>query len=105
MAERETWMRNGKRGRYTLEFKQEAVRVAESSPSLAEAAPRWGGRADLVELGQGASRGEVERGQGYGGRHGEADGDQSFAGRTGAGDHGARNKGAFHFWPFPYSLR
>ena len=31
-------MRNGKRGRYTLEFKQEAVRVAESSPTVAEAA-------------------------------------------------------------------
>jgi transposase len=35
-------MRNGKRGRYTLEFKQEAVRVAESSPSLAEAARSLG---------------------------------------------------------------
>ena len=35
-------MRNGKRGRYTLEFKQEAVRVAESSPSLAEAARTLG---------------------------------------------------------------
>jgi transposase len=35
-------MRNGKRSRYTLEFKQEAVRVAESSPTLAEAARTLG---------------------------------------------------------------
>jgi transposase len=35
-------MRQGRRGRYTLEFKQEAVRVAESSPTLAEAARSLG---------------------------------------------------------------
>jgi transposase len=35
-------MRNGKRGRYTLEFKQEAVRMAESSATLAEAARALG---------------------------------------------------------------
>ncbi len=29
-------MRNGKRGRYTLEFKQEAVRLVESCQSIAE---------------------------------------------------------------------
>ena len=29
-------MRNGKRGRYTLEFKQEAVRLVESGQSIAE---------------------------------------------------------------------
>jgi len=31
-------MKNGKRGRYTLEFKQEAVRPVESGQSIAEAA-------------------------------------------------------------------
>src|SRR6266702_1984248 len=31
-------MRNGKRGRYTLEFKQEAVRLVESGRSIAAAA-------------------------------------------------------------------
>jgi len=35
-------MRNGKRGRYRLEFKQEAVRVVESGQSLAEAARSLG---------------------------------------------------------------
>ena len=31
-------MRNGKRGRYTLEFKQEAVRLVESGQSVASVA-------------------------------------------------------------------
>lgn len=31
-------MRNGKRGRYTLEFKQEAVRLVESGQSIASVA-------------------------------------------------------------------
>jgi len=35
-------MRNGKRGRYTLEFKQEAVRFVESGQSIAEAARSLG---------------------------------------------------------------
>ena len=35
-------MRNGKRGRYTLEFKQEAVRLVESGQSIAEAARSLG---------------------------------------------------------------
>ena len=35
-------MRNGKRGRYTLEFKQEAVRLVESGQSVAEAARSLG---------------------------------------------------------------
>ena len=35
-------MRNGKRGRYTLEFKQEAVRLVESGQSLAAAARSLG---------------------------------------------------------------
>src|ERR1039458_6404474 len=36
--ETETKMRNGKRGRNTLEFKQEAVRLVESGQTLAAAA-------------------------------------------------------------------
>ena len=35
-------MRNGKRGRYTLEFKQEAVRLVESGQTLAAAARSLG---------------------------------------------------------------
>ena len=35
-------MRNGKRGRYTLEFKQEAVRLVQSGQSIAEAARSLG---------------------------------------------------------------
>ena len=35
-------MRNGKRGRYTLEFKLEAVRLVESGQSIAEAARNLG---------------------------------------------------------------
>ncbi len=35
-------MRNGKRGRFTLEFKLEAVRLVESGQSIAEAARSLG---------------------------------------------------------------
>ena len=35
-------MRNGKRGRYTLEFKLEGVRLVESGQSIAEAARNLG---------------------------------------------------------------
>ena len=35
-------MRNGKRGRYTLEFKQEAVRLVESGQTVASAARSLG---------------------------------------------------------------
>jgi transposase len=35
-------MRNGKRGRYTLEFKLEAVRLVESGQNIAEAARSLG---------------------------------------------------------------
>jgi transposase-like protein len=35
-------MRNGKRGRYTLEFKQEAARLVESGQSIAEASRSLG---------------------------------------------------------------
>lgn len=39
-------MRNGRRGRYTLEFKQDAVRLVESGQSVASAAGSLG----VVEL-------------------------------------------------------
>jgi transposase len=42
IADGETSMRNGKRGRYTLEFKQEAVRLVDSGQSVAEAARSLG---------------------------------------------------------------
>lgn len=49
-------MGNGMRGRYTLEFKQEAVRLVESGQSIAEAARSLGIMdADTAELGEGAS--------------------------------------------------
>ena len=35
-------MRNGKRGRYTLEFKLEAIRLVESGQSIAEASRSLG---------------------------------------------------------------
>ena len=41
-SERDTKMRNGKRGRYTLEFKQEAVRLVESGQGIAAAARSLG---------------------------------------------------------------
>src|SRR6516162_5303085 len=37
-----TWMRNGKRGRYTLEIKLEGVRLVEAGQSIAEAASSLG---------------------------------------------------------------
>lgn len=47
-------MRSATRGRYTQEFKVEAVRLVESRQSMADAStqPR-GWAADVVELGQG----------------------------------------------------
>jgi transposase len=41
-SERDTKIRNGKRGRYTLEFKQEAVRLVESGQGIAAAARNLG---------------------------------------------------------------
>ena len=87
-------MRNGKRGGYRLEFKQEAVRVVESGQSLAEAARSSGsGGTDAVELGEGASGRAAERGRRQGRGDRGADGDQSSAGRAGAGEDGARHPG------------
>jgi hypothetical protein len=67
-------MRNGKRGRYALEFKQEAVRLVESGQSVASAAGNLrSGGADLVQLGEGTScrnvagGGRQECGTGIGG--------------------------------------
>jgi transposase len=34
-------MRNGKRGRYTLEFKQEGVRLVESGQTVAQRHGAW----------------------------------------------------------------
>ncbi len=49
-------MTKSKRGRYTLEFKQEAVRLVESGQEQGGGSTQPGsGRADLGQLGQGAS--------------------------------------------------
>jgi transposase len=77
-------MRNGKRGGYTLEFKLETVRLVESGQSIAERSAQHGCcRADVIELGQGASRGQAEGGHRQDRGHGGADGDQSLASRIG----------------------
>ena len=87
-------MRNGKRGRYTLEFKQEAVRLVESGQSMAAAARSLGVvEQTLVELDQGSSCREVEGASRARPGDGRADGDQPFASRAGAGDDGARHPG------------
>ena len=87
-------MRNGKRGRYTLEFKLEAVRLVESGQSIAEASRSLGvveqTLANWVKLSRAGKLKEVSRQDGC---HCGADGDRSFAGGTGAGDHGARHLG------------
>ena len=73
-------MKNGKRGRYTLEFKLEAVRLLESGQSIAEAACSLGVvEQTLFELGEGEPCGEAEGGQGQVWCNGGADGDQSLA--------------------------
>ena len=87
-------MRKGKRGRYTLEFKQEAVRLVESGQTMAAAARSLG----VVEqtLGNWVKLHRAGRLKGAGGKHAgdcRADGDQSSAGRAGAGDDGARHPG------------
>ena len=51
-------MRNGKRGRYTLEFKLEAVRLVESGQTMAAAARSLGVvEQTLSQLGEVASSG------------------------------------------------
>src|SRR4051812_12068763 len=87
-------MRNGRRGRYTLEFKLEGVRLVESGQSIAEAARSLGViEQTLANWGQGASRGDVEGGKRKDRGHGGADGDQPVARGTGAGEDGARHPG------------
>src|SRR5271156_5519565 len=56
----------------------------------------WSCGADARELGQGASRGEVEGGQRQGRGYGGADGDQLLARGACAGDDGARHPGKSH---------
>ena len=66
-------MRNGKRGRYTLEFKQEAS-ACRVGPEHCVGSTQFGSSgADAVELGQGASRGQAEGGSGQGWGDGRAD--------------------------------
>ena len=86
-------MRNGKRGRYTLEFKLEAVRLVIRAEPSGSGAQSWSGRADLSKLGEGAPGGEAEGGQRQGRCNGGADGDQPLASRVGAGEDGARHPG------------
>src|SRR5271163_2412809 len=81
-------MNKGTRARYTLEFKQEAVRLVESGQSIAAASRTLG----LVEqtLFNWVKAHREGRLQGADSR---ADGDQPPASRAGAGDHGARHPG------------
>jgi transposase len=70
-------MRNGKRGRYTLEFKQEAVRLVESGQSIAEAARSLGVVEQTLSNWVKAQAGrQVEGGQRQDRGHSRADGDQ-----------------------------
>ena len=52
-------MTKAKRGRYTLEFKQEAVRLVESGQSQAACTQPRSGGADVVQLGERASSWEL----------------------------------------------
>jgi len=82
----------GKVGRYTLEFKEEAVRMAESSPTRAEAASSLRVvEQTLTNWVKDASCAELEGGQQEGVGDGGADLDQSFAGRAGEGNDGVRH--------------
>ncbi len=87
-------MTKATRGRYTLEFKQEAVRLVESGQTMAAAARSLG----VVEQTLGnwvkaASGGKVEGRQRQAAGDCRADGDQPSAGRVGASDDGARHPG------------
>ena len=82
-------MEKAKRARYTLEFKQEAVRLVDTGQTLAAAARSLGlVEQTLRQLGEGGATGKAE------GRREEcskrrADGDQPVAGGTCAGEDGA----------------
>ena len=77
-------MRNGKRGRYTLEFKQEAVRLVESGEHRGSGTEPGDRGADAVELGEGASDREARGDKRAEDRDSRANGDQPFASRSGA---------------------
>ena len=87
-------MTKATRGRYTLEFKQEAVRLVESGQSQAAAARSLG----VVEqtLGNWVREhraGNAEGCQRQAAGNCRADGEQPSACRVGAGDDGARHPG------------
>ena len=90
-------MRNGKHGRYTREFKQEAVRLVEPGQCTAAAARSLGVVEQTpFELDHGASRRPVDGGSRQGRGDRRADGDQSVARRVAAGQDGARHPEKSH---------
>jgi len=86
-------MRNGKRGRFTLEFKQGAVRLVEPGVGGGSAQPGSGGT-DLGQLDQASPGRKVEGRLRQAAGDGRADGDQPFASGVGASDDGARHSAA-----------
>jgi putative transposase len=84
-------MTKSKRGRYTLEFKQEAVRLVE--PGQSQAAEPWSGGADLGQLCQGTSRRNLEGSQQQACGDRRTDGDQPPVRGVGSCDDGARHLG------------
>jgi len=73
---------------YTLEFKQEAVRLVESGQRVSEAAQPRDCGTDVGELGEGASGRQAARLNQEGGVDGRTAGDPASALGTGAGDDG-----------------
>jgi transposase len=87
-------MRNGKRGRYTLEFKQEAVRLVESGQSVASASRSLGVVEQTLSHWVKAHRaGTLKAVAGNGSVTAEQMEIKSFTSRAGAGDDGARHPG------------
>src|SRR5664279_3298707 len=86
-------MTKSTRARYTLEFKQEGVRLVESGQSIAAAARSLGVVEDAVQLGQGAAGRQAQGCRQQQGGKRRADGDQPFASRVGARQDGARHPG------------
>ena len=86
-------MTKSTRARYTLEFKQEAVRLVESGQSIAAAARSLGVvEQTLVNWVKAKREGRFKGASSEGGKR-RADGDQPFASRVGAGQDGARHPG------------
>ena len=87
-------VRNGKRGRYTLEFKQEAVRLVESGQSVASASRSLGVVEQTLSHWVKAHRARTLKAvAGNGSVTAEQMEIKSFASRAGAGDDGARHPG------------